>query len=533
VAPFRRLDVATPVDESLLGTGPTPEPNTAGGEARRVAHQRWNEFYGSHAVDYYDMHVRQGQQSFHPDLPPQTIWGFGERQPDGSIRAPLYPGPVYHARYGRPCCVRVHNDLPSLSEHSGFGRPEITTHLHNGHNASESDGNPLDYFGPGQWYDQCYPNLLAGYDTYAEDPTSGLRGDVRETLSTLWYHDHRLDFTAQNTYRGLVGMYSLYGPNDSGDETDAHPARFRLPSGDFDIPMVLADKVFDEDGHQYFDMFNTDGILGDRFAVNGVIQPVLQVHPRRYRFRILNGGPSRFYSLFLTDIKQPKTIHPFLHVGNDGNLLPAPVEVRNITMSVAERMDVVIDFSKYAGKTLYLENRMEMKDGRKPDEDLLRAGRGDLIMKIEVVLPPVPDDSLIPAAFFQAPPIDLSQVSARRVFRFERTKGAWAINGKFFDENRRDARPRRGTSELWTIVNSSGGWQHPIHIHHEEHQIISRNGKTPPLVERGRKDTIRLRFNEEVTFLIRFRDWTGRYPLHCHNTLHEDHSMMTLWEIDA
>ena len=533
VMQFRRLDVATPCAEAAMGAAPTEYPNSLAGEGRTKRHQRFAEFNEeTHHGAYYDMHEREGLQVFHPDLPPQTIWGFGELQPDGTIRPPAFPGPVYHARYGTPVCVRMHNDLPPLGQHIGFGRPETSTHLHNGHTASESDGNPLDYCGSGKWYDHHYANILAGHDTYHEDPMTSLRGDPRETLSTLWYHDHRFDFTSQNTYRGLVGMYSLFGPNDSGDETDTRPGAFRLPSGDFDIPMVLSDKAFDEDGNMYFDMFNTDGILGDKFCVNGVIQPVLQVHPRKYRFRILNGGPSRFYSLFLTDIKSPKTTNPFLQIANDGNLLPAPVPVTSVTLSVAERMDIVIDFSQYAGRTLYLENRMEMKDGRKPDEDLLRAGRGNLVMKIEVVLPPVEDPSQVPATFFELPPQDLSNVVRTRTFRFDRTNGAWAINGKFFDPNRVDARVKRNTSEIWVIQNSSGGWQHPVHIHHEEFQILSRNGAPPPITERGRKDVIRLRFNEEVRFLIRFRDWTGRYPIHCHNTLHEDHSMMALWEIE-
>jgi FtsP/CotA-like multicopper oxidase with cupredoxin domain len=532
IAPFRRLDVAAPCPEEVMGAPPQAEPNSSGGEHRSRTHQRFDEFNEeAHHGEYYCMHEQQGQQVFHPELPPQTIWGFGELLPDGSVRPPKFPGPVYHARYGVPVCVRMFNDLPALNVHSGFGRPETSTHLHNGHTAPESDGNPLDYFAPGEWYDQHYPNILAGYDTYAQDPSTGLRGDVRETLGTLWYHDHRFDFTAQNTYRGLVGMYLLYGPNDSGNEHDTTAGAFRLPSGEFDIPMVLSDKSFDEDGNMYFDMFNTDGILGDRFCVNGVIQPVLQVHPRKYRFRILNGGPSRFYSLFLTDANSPRTAHRFQQIANDGNLLPNPVLVSSVTLSVAERTDIVIDFSKYAGRTLYLENRMAMKDGRKPDDDLLRAGRGNMLMKIDVSLPEVDDPSRVPEAFFELPPLDLSNVVTTRRFRFDRTNGAWAINGRFFDPNRIDAKPKRGTSEIWVIQNSSGGWQHPVHIHHEEFQMISRNGRRPPIHERGRKDVIRLGFNEEVRFFIRFRDWTGTYPMHCHNTIHEDHSMMMQWQI--
>src|SRR5262245_35656307 len=184
VEPFRRLDVAVPCDEqqmcdngNVVPAGPQKTPNTPRGEGRTrtVEHQRFDEFHD--ASIYFDVWEREGQQSFHADLPLQTVWGFGEKQPNGTIRAPKYPGIVYQARYGQPMCVRMHNDLPP--DHVGFGVPETSTHLHNGHTASESDGNPLDFFPAGKWYDQHYPNILAGHDAYAPDDGTGIRGDSR------------------------------------------------------------------------------------------------------------------------------------------------------------------------------------------------------------------------------------------------------------------------------------------------------------------------------------------------------------------
>jgi FtsP/CotA-like multicopper oxidase with cupredoxin domain len=529
--PFRRLDVAQPCAESALGPVPSESPNSAGGEGRKKNHQRWNEL--THSGLYYEVHERQGLQSFHPDLPPQSIWGFGELQENGQVRAPKFPGPVYHARYGEPICVRMRNDLPALGAHVGFGRPETSTHLHNGHTASESDGNPLDFFQPGEWYDQHYSNCLAGHDTFPEEPTTGLRGDVRETMSTLWYHDHRFDFTAQNTYKGLEGMYLLFGPHDSGNEEDPNPDAFRLPSGDFDVPMVFTDKVFDSSGNMLFDFFNTDGILGDHFTVNGTIQPFMQVHPRKYRFRCLNGGPSRFYRFFLTNADPEKygDVNRFQQVSNDGNLLPGPVEVSSITLAVAERMDIIVDFSRFAGQSIYLENRMEQIEGRKPTGETLRAGSGNFVMRFDVVLPRVADPSRVPDKFFDVPVLNMSEVKQERRFVFERDHGAWTVNGQLFDPRRVIANPRRSEWEVWEFVNDSGGWEHPIHMHLEEFQVLSRNGRTPPITERGRKDVVRLRTSERIRVAIRFREWLGRYPLHCHNTLHEDHSMMALIEV--
>src|SRR5262249_30597690 len=160
---------------------------------------------------------------------------------------------------------------------------------------------PFNLGGPERFYDHHYPNVLSGF-LRAFPPN----GDPREALSTLWYHDHRVGFTAQNVYKGLTGFYLLFNDQDTGDETTG----FRLPSGEFDVPMTFTDKVFDEDGQVYFDLFNFDGILGDKFTVNGKIQPFFQVHPRRYRLRWLNIGPSRFLALFLTDPRDPNRVIP-------------------------------------------------------------------------------------------------------------------------------------------------------------------------------------------------------------------------------
>jgi FtsP/CotA-like multicopper oxidase with cupredoxin domain len=147
----------------------------------------------------------------------------------------------------------------------------------------------------------------------------------------------------------------------------------------------------------------------------------------------------------------------------------------------------------------------------------------------------VADNSQDPATitkFYDLPTIDLSNV-VRRTFNFERGNGQWQVNGKFADCNVNRFTVRQNSTELWTMQNSSGGWMHPLHIHFEEHQIVSRNGAPPPLaIEKSRKDVLELHHNESVQIFFRFRDFTGRYPLHCHNVVHEDHAMMALWSIE-
>ncbi len=499
-----------------LNPAPTVNPNTAAGEGRTRPHQALTQL--PPAKIYVNRQVA-AQVSMSADLPLQPIWGH-----EG-----VFPGPTYVARYGEPVLVRNFNQLPS--DNGGFGLASVTTHLHNSHTPSESDGNPCDFFERGQFYDQHYPNALAGFT----DPQfAATDGDPRESLSTLWYHDHRVDFTSQNVYKGLAGFYLLYNDKDTGDETTG----FRLPGGEFDVPMMFNDKIFDPgSGLLFFDLFNLDGILGDRFLVNGKIQPFFQVHPRRYRFRWLNGGPSRFYEFFLTDLNNLSQTIPFWQISNDGNLLPKPIQVNSARIAVAERRDVIVDFSQFApGTSIYLENRLEQVNGRGPTNTILPAGQGNQVLRFDVVLPSATDNSQDPATitkFYDLPTTPISQARITRTFRFERQNGQWAINQRFVNCDETRFRVKQGGSEIWVLQNNSGGWQHPIHIHFEEFQILSRNGQAPPLFEKSRKDVARLGFNEEIRLFFRFRDFVGRYPMHCHNLVHEDHAMMLLWEIDT
>lgn len=512
IEPMPVMPVKVPVGS--LHPAPTVEPNTAAGEGRTRPHQALTMFPPK---KFYIVRQMAAPIQLSPDLPPSIMWGF-----DGMV-----PGPTYVARYGEPILVRNFNNLPE--DNGGFGIPSPTTHLHNGHTPSESDGNPCDFYDIGQFYDQHYPNVLAGVLSTHKDEG----GDIREAMHTLWYHDHRVDFTAQNAYKGLAGFYLLFNEFDTGDENTG----FRLPSfPEFDIPMMFADKVFDEDGKLFYDLFNLDGVLGDKFTVNGKIQPFFQVHPRRYRFRWLNIGPSRFYELFLLDKDNPNARIPFWQISNDGNLLPHPVQVESVRLGVAERADVIIDFSHYAGKSIYIENRLRQVNGQgpvPPPNDLTPPGQGNLVLRFDVVLPPVEDHSRDPAEItkFYDLPETTEEPRVTRTFKFDRLNGQWSINSQFMDCQEPRFRIQQNSVERWILMNLSGDWQHPIHIHFEEFQLLSRNRKRPPMVERGRKDVVRLTENERVELYFRFRDFLGQYPLHCHNMVHEDHAMMLIWEI--
>lgn len=516
-----------PIQVPVGALDPLPQvaPNTPAGEGRTRNHQAFNQFPPQ---KLYGVTQKLTLKSVSPDLPLQPLWGYAIGTPEQNNDATV-PGPTYVARYGEPILVRNFNRLPPQNQNGGFGKPSVSTHLHNGHTPSESDGFPCDFFEIGQFYDQHYPNVLAGFAS-----THPPNGDINESMSTLWYHDHRVDFTAQNVYKGLAGFYLLFNQFDTGDETTG----FHLPSfPDFDIPIIFTDRVFDEDtGLLFFDLFNLDGILGDKFLANGKIQPFLQVAPRRYRFRWLDGGPSRFYQFFILDPQNPNAQNQFYQISSDGNLLPRPFPVNSVRISVAERADVIIDFSPFAGRSVYLENRLEQEDGRGPSGDVLPAGQGNKIIRFDVVLPQVPDNSGNPATqTFYSLPSTAGTPRVTRTFRFERGNGQWQINQKFFACDDIRFKVKQNTIEHWVLQNNSGGWMHPIHIHFEEFQTLNINGqapKTTPLVQIGRKDVFRLEHNVVAKQFFRFRDFLGRYPMHCHNTIHEDHAMMLRFDID-
>jgi FtsP/CotA-like multicopper oxidase with cupredoxin domain len=521
--PFIEVLRVPPVKQPVAALlDPPPQESSAPRECGRDYHQRWSEFTPH---KWYQLRVKEALHSFHRDLPSQPIWGY-----DGML-----PGPTFVARYKEPILVRIVNELPA--NHIGFGSPEIITHLHNLHTASESDGFTGDYYSttrfgptltkPGSYRDHLYSHCYGGHDAF---PTTD--GDPREALGTLWYHDHRHDFTGANVYRGLAGFYLLFDELDSGDENDPNPKALRLPSGVgvYDIPLVFQDRKFDSKGILYFDPFNSDGILGDKFLVNGKIQPLFEVERRKYRFRLLDGGPARFYEFYLT---YKGADQEFTYIANDGNLLPAPLTMKKVRLGVAERADIIIDFSKYPlGSQLFLVNRLQQNDGRGPDDKLLQPGTQ--ILRFDVKADPkTPDKSRIPATLRELPEIpsatDMEKLP-RRVWEFDRSNGGWTVNGKLFDVNEPAARIRRGAEEVW-VLRGSGGWHHPVHIHFEEGRILSRNGSPPPLHERGRKDVYVVGPGEEVRVFLRFRDFEGKYMMHCHNAMHEDHAMMVRFDV--
>ncbi|MGB3210381.1 MAG: multicopper oxidase domain-containing protein [Desulforhopalus sp.] len=540
-------------------------------------------------------------------LPASTIYGFNG----------TFPGSMINAEMGKPVVVRFENDLdqnPQNLDRGDFGAPDLAflTHLHNGHTAPESDGNPhymqINEGGymPGDWCDNLYLNYPAG-------------GDPSETMSFLWFHDHRMHHTGANVYKGMVGLYPVYDPGipdgeggivpgtglDTGNESDPAP-NLRLPgirrgrpgrpfNVKYDIPMALFDVALDDGitphgdqhidlavcgntrpdqwGRSFFQHFPNEGFVGDLFTVNGVAFPHLDVHQRRYRFRFLDASVARVYELCLmTSANGPVPIdqlqpdgpprlkagqwqipdgvqwRPFTQIASMGGLLPTPQFRNSMQIWPADRKEVVIDFTDVpTGTVIYLTNIMEMNSGRKYEHSpsLTPAETDYKVPLVKIIVggpPPEADESVMPVpgdTLRPAPAIpDTAGLAALAEWQFILDNGGgsdeenrWVINDLPFDPFTPQATFIRDQPVLWTNINDGGGWVHPMHMHQEEHTVITRDGDELTPDDNGKSDVTNLAPGETVTVYRNFRTFTGRYVAHCHNLAHEDHNMMFGWEI--
>ncbi|HEX2057156.1 MAG TPA: multicopper oxidase family protein [Actinomycetota bacterium] len=408
--------------------------------------------------DYFVTTMREARPRLLPNKR-TPIWGF-----DGA-----FPGPTIKVTRGRPAVVRRINrlDVP------------VTIHLHGGRVPASSDGHPLDLIRPGGHKDYFYPN--------------------DQEATTLWYHDHTHHRSSRNVYKGLAGLYVIEDPAE--DE-------YNLPSGDYDVPLVLQDRKFRRNGSFKF-KDSHDDVLGSVFLVNGRPAPFFEVANRRYRFRILNASNSRGYELALS------TGEPLVQIASDQGLLSAPAPAATIPLWTGERAEVVIDFSKYPVGT-----RVVLGDRQDPADPASAAP----LVAFDVVREET-DDSSLPPMFRPIPRLLTGSVQRELALEFDFDRNVWTINGKTFDPDRIDVKPRLGDTEVWTFRNLSSV-RHPMHVHLVRFQVLDRNNLPPSPGEMGWKDTVRVGPSEVVRVAMTFEGHTGRYMFHCHNLAHEDHSMM-------
>ena len=593
-----------PFRNPLTGTGPM--------EGRPwgdfYAHQRWDEFFPQIGYVMSLGGQKANSTRFCDSMPWQdsnSVWSFctgSVRSNAGGEADGTLPAPLIKARYGEPMICRIYNNMPTdPTQNNGFGRSESSMHFHNAHNGAESDGACNAYHFPGTFYDYRWSTTLARRDktntdamdrrASGPDGNGGLinvPGDYRELQGTMWYHDHRFFYTAENVYKGSAGMINYYSGPDRGNETLSDGVNLKLPSGslldwgnlDFDVNLMVSDAATKADGQLFFDIFTTDGFVGDMLLVNHQYAPYMEVLPRKYRFRILNSCMSRFIRLALAN--SSGTVMPFQMIANDGNLLVNPVPLTALDeQGVAERYDIVVDFSRVrVGDTVRLVNILQQTDGRKPDGSVTLASAlagvavdpaVGAIMQFRVVSELPSEDvqgyTYKPANTKPSPalPVKLTdQIPIvapvrERVVEFGRVQTGdsrdpvtgqctpncpegmpfpWTIivNGQAahsMNANRISLLiPRPGEIEHWTYINGGAGWDHPIHLHFEEGVTIDRPGGTiSPTEKLVRKDVWRLRPGGKVKFQVQFGEYGGSYVNHCHNTVHEDFAMLLRYQI--
>ena len=482
--------------------------------------QDWNRFTPgrTHEKEYH-IAIEETVQSFFPGVH-TPIFAYRDlfaNDPGGT------PGPTFLARFREPVVVRFENHRTKNREPINTTGHDIeaSIHLHGSHGPAHADGAPDFYVLAGEARDYYWPNV----DPRVVQPDRRARTcegpfDPTWTPSTLWYHDHAMDITGFNVSRGLAGFYLMF------DEREEQLiAKNVLPNSfqeepRLDIGLALTDQRFNADGTLFFDFFDHNGRLGDVFTVNGTVQPFLKVERRKYRFRILNASNARIYQLRLSSGQ------PFLVFGADTWLFPKAGLVKSFELAMGQRHDVIIDF-RNAPDEVFLENIMIQTNGRKGDG--VDPNKPTPLMKFVVTGAPVANDVTIDDGTIirdQWAPISENDVVATRSFEFNRSLGAWTINGRFFNPRRADAVPELGSTEEWTFENGGGGWWHPIHTHLEGFQIQTLNGKTPPFERSFNSDLVMLHGGEVAKVLMRFRTFTGPYSFHCHNVDHEDMRMM-------
>jgi len=430
----------------------------------------------------------------------------------------MAPGPTILARFREPIVVRHTNEL----SYRGNGI-EASVHVHGGTNPAHSDGFPNFYVLPGKSRDYFYPHIVGRVP-----PGRGCDGDfdVSEVQSTMWYHDHAMDITGFNVSRGLAAFYLLTDDLEQGlIDDNVLPDLYRGgdPADAFDVPMAIQDQKLDRDGQIDYDFLDHNGRIGDLFVVNGKAQPVFHVQRRKYRFRILNASNARYFQLRLSGGLR------FLVIGTDSWLLPFAQPIDTFELCMAQRHDAIIDFT-HAPNEVLLENIMIQEDGRKPEG--VDPNRPTPLVKFVVGGSRVANDVTVEAGTPLRPfrPIRRSEIVATRRFEFNRSNGAWQVNGRFFSPRRADAVPEIDTGERWIFENGGGGWWHPIHYHLGPHQVRSVNGQPPNPLRRFNLDTTNLEGGDEVEVFLRFPCFRGPFVFHCHNIEHEDMRMMGVFD---
>ena len=485
----------------------------------------------------YHVRVLEFTQRLHSQLPPTRLWGY-----EGQ-----YPGPTIEAQRGVPTIVQWENQLPSqhifdIDPSISGARPptpavRIVPYVHGSRSPSDSDGLPDRWFTPGQSARYRYPNS--------------------QPAATLWYHDDAVGITRLNVYAGLSGFFLL---------RDDEELSMDLPSGDYEIPLMLQDRTLDDHGQLVYSPTFDDGqkapprfwgptFFGNVPVVNGAIYPYKQVEPRRYRLRLVNGANSRFFNLFFNLAKRPTDIPSlvaFHQIGTDDGFLSGPVALNKLLLAPGERADLIIDFSGLEGKIVTLSNDAPAPF---PGWGMIDPHHSTLneLMQFQVTLP-VTSKRGTYSMPRPRPLAGLDETKSIVSRDFVLSEGMDAqgrslgelINGKRHDDPVTEV-VKLGSIEKWRFVNTTD-YAHPMHLHSAQFQILHRQGfnsvafrngtlmlvgtpRIPAANEAGWKDTAVVSPREVLTIIVRFDGYAGRYVFHSSLLEHQDKDLKRPYDV--
>jgi spore coat protein A len=484
----------------------------------------------------YNIIMREVKHRFHKHFPLTTVWGYNG----------TYPGPTIEVNKDVPVQVKWTNNLPDKhllpvdhTLHGTMDTPDVRTvvHLHGANVEAHSDGHPE------AWFTRNYATVGQSFEREVYEYTN------HQTGATLWYHDHAIGITRLNVYAGLAGFYLI---------RDGLEKRLNLPCGAYEIPIMIQDKTFTEYGQLFYPNNATPPVskpvpstpsffLGETIVVNGKLWPYLNVEPRKYRFRILNASNLRPYDIRLSNGEK------FCQIGTEQGLLQHPTLIDSFILEPAERIDLVIDFSKFKGEEIMLLN-----GAVPPNTDLSSIMK--FIVGTEVKCE---DKSTVPEDLLPYHSVMHSLEERNLAFK-ERTLHLAESTDHFgrvvhlLNNNMWQDPPTEivelDTIEVWHLVNHFQ-FPHPIHVHLVDFEIIGRqpfidadfdeNGnfkfnpvnlteaeklargfKEPEKFENGLKDVVRTEPNQVTTIVMKFKEHVGNYVWHCHILEHEDNDMM-------
>ncbi len=461
---------------------------------------------GAKDAPYYEVSIREVRCKMHRDLPPSRLWSYGETS------APV----LFEAHSGEGILIRWKNDLPSkhilnvdtpMQGMEEAPETRVVTHMHGARVPTVSDGYPTDWFGAGSNKLCFYPN--------------------EQDAAALWMHDHAMGVSRFNVFAGLMGWYLI---------RDKAEAMLNLPSGKYELPLLIYDRSFTPDGQLYYPNPPDEGawaqeFLGDAMVVNGKMQPFHDVEPKKYRLRIANTANSRFFSLSFSNGQS------FNVIGSDQGLLAEPVQMTRLTLAPAERTDLIVDFAAHGGTSIVL------------------ASDGLDLMQFRVSPGANKDSFKVPSQLNPVNRIEEREAVRTRQLTLNEYDGdngepmVMLLNHKHWAEPVTE-RVQLNSTEIWEFINLTQD-VHPIHLHLVRFQLLDRRpfsvdaylseetvrytgpAVSPRAHEMGWKDVIQCPPETVTRIIVPFRGYVGQYLWHCHILEHEANDMMRPYEVVA